>query len=244
MAAARFARSGIAAACSAAFVLPYVIGPDGSLLRYATTDAVVLACAWAGWGRRASASFFGITGGWPLWACALVLAVGGGALAAMLLERLQASSGVVIAPGLAWFSLSQVAHQEIFLRGALLPATASLLGSPAAASVGAAALFTALHPLFFGGFESWLVLWTLFAMGLAGNALFFRFGSIALPLAIHAAWNLNRFGEAYRSGLVSEAESFSVFEGAPETALAAGVLLAACLALAVFPPRDRAREPE
>jgi membrane protease YdiL (CAAX protease family) len=128
------------------------------------------------------------------------------------------------------FSLSQVFHQEIVLRGLLLGA---LIRWRYSSAVLVAILFASLHPLFYWWAFDLLLpptsVATLFVFGLATNLLFVRTGHIAFSFAVHAAWNLARFHAEYmvRGQYLSEAQTFAIYEGS-------GYALGAAVALLLY----------
>jgi hypothetical protein len=184
-----------------------------------------------------------------LYAALVTLAIGF-LLAQQLVERIASSQQIEILNAMPLFSLSQVFHQEIVLRGLLLGAVIRILPSPFGAGLICAIVFAGLHPLlFWWSFDLAIPLvsiLSLFAFGLATNILFIRFEHIAFSFAAHAAWNVARFGGGYSlSGeRIGEAQTFVVFEGSVEALWAAMALLAVAAAIGSKraptdgPPRD------
>ena len=74
---------------------------------------------------------------------------------------------------------------------------------------------------------------TLLAFSLATNLLFLKFGHIGYSFAIHAGWNLTRFGGAYeRAGVaLTETDTIALIEGSLLALGASALLLLAVIAV-------------
>lgn len=145
----------------------------------------------------------------------------------------------------------QSLNEEIILRAILLtllatlwPATMRASGLRAWLLPGLAALiFAGLHWVYYNLISSielhFPTLLTLFFVGFALNGYFLRSGHILFGVAIHAGWNLVRFGGQFFSSdpttgvreYIKYAHTFNIFEGSPHllVASAALALLAAWL---------------
>lgn len=131
------------------------------------------------------------------------------------------------------YSLSQVLHQEIVLRSLLLQALGSWLPGRIDRAIVGAFVFAVLHAILFG----WVfavgtaptTFATLLCFGFAGNLLFLSAGHLAYSFALHAAWNVMRFGRAYLAwgADLSEPETFLLVEGSPSVLLAAVMIVLA-----------------
>lgn len=219
------------------FALPYVVDFGAGAYRYVVVDALIVAgLAWRGRVRLLATA--GLRIPWrhalAIVACAPLLLLGADAL----FEAIRAETGVGVRGHRPWFSLSQVFHQELVLRGLLLGAVAKRFGATFGVASGVAGFFALLHPLLFWYQGTAVLPWTavasLFLFGLATNLVFFRSGHIGFCFALHAAWNLRRFGAEYGDFdgrlRISEAESFAVFEGSG-LAVMAGLLGVAAVLL-------------
>ena len=115
----------------------------------------------------------------------------------------------------------QVLNEEIVLRALLLGFLAKQIRSERAISWGAALLFMLLHWLFYRynvkgpAFLSPLTLLNLFIFGLVCNSLYLKTRHIGFGFALHAGWNLTRFGGVYYldKQLVAEGITFNSIEG-------------------------------
>jgi len=139
-------------------------------------------------------------------------------------------------------TLGQTLNEELVLGALLLFALRRFLRlPPLGIAVGAGALFSLLHLAFYGGFLPWIghanggmisgsALLTLFAVGVARNALILGAGHIGYAWALHLGWNAVFLGGTFvRPDALtpfSEPDRFNTFLGAPP-ALAASLLLAA-----------------
>ena len=227
--------TGMAVLVGALFVSPYLELAQAVASRYLLADAAIVALVALRY-RSSALERLGLK--IPLRHLMLAAATFGVglAVAALLVNQIALGRELDIIGQHSAFSLSQVLHQEIVLRGLLLGALVAAVPTPNFMVVGFAAVFAGIHPLFFW-FTFDLVttttaIATLFVFGLATNILFVRFGHIAFSAAAHAAWNLSRFGDAYvvRGRSISEAQSFAELEGSGLALGASIVLLAIALA--------------
>ncbi len=221
---------------AALFAAPYFTWIGDPHARYVAADTAILLLLAFRW-RKDTIRRAGL--GVPLkaWLPMLLLFVVGVLVAGALVGLIEQQRGFEVAGHRPLYSLSQVFHQELVLRGLLLGALASRFRSDLRVAVSVALVFAVLHPLLFV-MQGRLVLpattvLSLFLFGLATNWLFLRTRHIGFVFAMHAAWNLCRFGAHYRGvgdidrgGFMSEAESFAVIEGAWPTVGAAVVLTA------------------
>jgi len=231
-----------------AFVAPYLwLGELLGPARYVAADASILAVAAWCWGRAAPRRV-GVRIPWADLARAAMLLIVGLWVTGWLLDSIATASGVRVDQHRPAFSLSQVFHQELVLRALLLGALVDRVRPPIVLAAAAAVLFAGIHPLLFW-WQAGLVLplttsLSLFCFGLASNWVFLRSGHIAYSFALHAAWNLQRFGGLYvdaNTGRpISEARSFALIEGSG-LAVLAGALLVAGVFAAEFAARWRAR---
>lgn len=103
--------------------------------------------------------------------------------------------------GWATMPLTQSLGEELVLRGLLLNGLLAAFKNKRAAIVGAAVVFAVWHVVFYPISQNvWLTattVSTLFLFGLATNIIFVVTRSIAIPLALHAGWNLVQFGGEY-----------------------------------------------
>ncbi len=123
--------------------------------------------------------------------------------------------------------LLQVLNEEIVFRALLLRAVIHLCGrrkiAVLLASILCALVFSVGHFLLYYFNEipanqsvlQPLTLLNLFLFGLACSWAFIKSGSIAFPLALHAAWNIPRFGSFFYSNgsFVYDGPIFNVLEG-------------------------------
>lgn len=77
---------------------------------------------------------------------------------------------------------------------------------------------------------------TLLAFGAAANLLYLRAGHIAYSCALHAAWNLARFGTTTTLGglPLTQTRSFALIEGSELALVAAVAVLCAALGIEWF----------
>ncbi|NQU37216.1 MAG: CPBP family intramembrane metalloprotease [Actinobacteria bacterium] len=223
------ANAAIALTIFALFVYPYLSWNGLSPTRYLIPDLVIAALIFARFRADALRRLgFAI----PMADCAIAsLLFGLGTLIATVLVRHLAESREIEVIGThALFTISQVLHQEIVLHALLLGFLSKYVKSQPALAVGPAAVFAAVHPLhywwFFGAALPLSTIATLFFFGVAMNVVFIRTRHVAYSLAIHAAWNLARFGDQYfvRKRTVFESQTFAEIEGS-EPVLAAALLL-------------------
>jgi len=224
------------------FVAPYALLRGDSPGRYLFADlGLVLLFVWRFRGdalRRLGLSI-------PprqLAGAALAL-VAGIFLARVLIGKSFLDSGIEIEGRHPLFSLSQVLHQEIVLRGILLLALKRWFRSRTVLAGTVALGFAGVHLIYFWIQEvdiSLAAVTTLFLFGFATNLLFLQVEHIAFSFTAHAAWNVARFGTIYILGsvYVSEAESFAAIEGSGIVlAAAAGFLGATVLTLKLLDRR-------
>jgi membrane protease YdiL (CAAX protease family) len=219
------------------FAVPYLLIPGTSPAKYLLPDIAILGVMAARF-QGSSLRRMGLVVP-PLHLGAALIALAGGVLlAGGIVEQISADRGIEIVGARPAFSLSQVLHQEIVLRGLLLGALARWFPSPAALAVLVAVIFAGVHPLlYWWSFDLVLPVTsiaTLLGFGLATNILFIRSGHIAFSFAAHAAWNLVRFGDAYivDGEFISEAQTFAVFEASWQALGTAAVFLAISVVVA------------
>lgn len=232
-----------ALAILALFVMPYLTSWGWPAAHYLGPDLLIVGLAWLRFRNDAIRRLGLAMGGRDLLA-SLVLLAGGLIVAHGLMSLITTDTRIQISGHRPLFSASQVLHQELVLRGLLLGALAGCSASRVALAAVAAIAFAALHPLLF--WWRWdLVLpatagITLFAFAWATNLLFLRTGHIGYSLAVHAAWNLPRFGTHYgRDALgrpITEWASFAEIEGSPVALVAALLLLTFAFRLGVRAP--------
>jgi membrane protease YdiL (CAAX protease family) len=168
-------------------------------------------------------------------------------IAGWLVHEITLPGDVRIAGHRPFFSLTQVFHQEIVLRGLLLGTLASRISSRGVLAVGVAIAFAGLHPLLYWWRWDMVVnlttALTLFSFALATNLLFLRTRHIGYAFAVHAAWNLQRFGTRYGQDAdghpITEWDSFASVEGSTLALGASVAMLAIVLVLESQFPRDR-----
>jgi membrane protease YdiL (CAAX protease family) len=122
--------------------------------------------------------------------------------ASLLMPYLLSTAGLRLYPvsaGWAFMPFSQAILEELVLRGLLLNGLVVILSRGERFIAGVSAiLFVLWHLVFFPFTEGvWLTVPTLVTLALFGYAsslLFLKRRSIALPLALHAGWNLVKFG--------------------------------------------------
>lgn len=231
------------------FVAPYLWSPAMTSRQwppahYLGPDLLIAGLVWLRFREEAIRRLGLAIAGRDLLACLAILA-GGLMITSGLMSAITADSQVQIAGHRPLFSASQVLHQELVLRGLLLGTLAGRRSSPVVLAAVAAIVFAAVHPLLF--WWRWdLVLpattgLTLFAFAWATNLLFLRTRHIGYSLAVHAAWNLPRFGTHYgRDALdrpITEWTSFAVIEGSPVALAASLALLAGVLLIQARTPR-------
>jgi membrane protease YdiL (CAAX protease family) len=145
--------------------------------------------------------------------------------ASCLIPGLLADAGLRLNPvsaGWAFMPFSQAALEELVFRALLLNCLCHLVAPDnrliAATS---ALLFVICHLAFFSLTEGvWLSLTTLVTLSLFGYAsslLFLSTHSIAIPLALHAGWNLVKFGgylvETETNRTAAQGAAFNAVEG-------------------------------
>ena len=123
------------------------------------------------------------------------------------------------------------------MRGLLLGSLVPWFRSRVVLAIAAGVIFAGIHPVYVWLDDDLLLppiaLATLLAFGVATNLLFLRSGHVAFSFAVHAAWNLTRFGGIYvvKGRQISEAQSFGVIEGSGIALGVAATLLALVLIL-------------
>jgi membrane protease YdiL (CAAX protease family) len=203
------------------FAAPYFMWVGDPRARYVIADAAILFVLSLTW-RWDVIERAGLAVPRRAWVPVLLVLIVGAWTADGVVGRIEQQFGVEVSGHRPLFSLSQVFHQELVLRGLLLGALATRVRSQLRLAVVVAAAFAALHPLLFflqGGLVLPItVIASLFWFGLATNWIFLRTGHIAFAFAMHAAWNVRRFGARYGDldgdNFMTEAESFAVIEGA------------------------------
>ena len=188
-----------------------------------------------------------------------LLGLGVWRLATLAVADLARQSGLVFVPfdsiELAFGKpLFQSLNEEILLRAVLLGLLATCFVKAATGSgsmlaitrltnsqrwiitVAAAAVFSILHLVYYNLISQInpgpVALLTLFFVGFALNGFFVRTGHILFGVAIHAGWNLARFGGRFYSTdpasgaltYVNYAQTFDFLEGSIQVLLAAGLL--------------------
>lgn len=142
---------------------------------------------------------------------------------AMLLSGIELYRSEAWHLGWAVMPFTQSLGEELVLRGLLLNGLLAAFKNKMAVIVGAAVVFAVWHVVFFPISQNvWLTFTTvstLFLFGLATNIIFVGTRSIAIPLALHAGWNLVQFGGGYRDVVTMqnrtdmEAHVFNVVQG-------------------------------
>lgn len=212
------------------FAAPYLFSDGGEPSRFLLADlgiAVIVVRRYRGGAlRRMGLRIPPSHGG-----AALVVFFLGWLVTRQLIAGIAARNHIEIVAPWPLFSLSQVLHQEMVLRGLLLSALAPWFRSRAALAMVAGAIFAGAHPFYTWWTDGMLLpiasAATLFLFGAATNLLFLEAGHVAFSFAVHAAWNLARFGSAYLVAGVqaSEARTFALFEGSAAALCASGALL-------------------
>ncbi len=153
---------------------------------------------------------------------AVVYVVGG-----RLIGRILGQEGFVPGPvsenlGWRYLSVFQALNEEMVLRALVLTWLGRHVPKPIALCMVVAVVFALAHAVYYGLVAgdpalSTAALLSLFLFGFAGNLIFIESGSIATSYAIHAAWNINHFGQdwtAAASGLsMPEGLGFNLVEG-------------------------------
>lgn len=125
-------------------------------------------------------------------------------------------------PGWKYLAVFQALNEEMVLRALLLTWLSRHVSKRIALCVLVAVVFALAHAVYYGlvageAALSPAALLSLFLFGFAGNLIFIESGSITTSYAIHAAWNINRFGQdwtAAASGLpMPEGLGFNLVEG-------------------------------
>ncbi len=248
----------------AGFLLPYAVRVPW---RFAWATGLLLVCAIVFY-RQDAQRLLGLRA--PLWQIAASLMLGAGvwwAASALILD-FAGDHGLDFIPFdsielLFAKPLFQAFNEELILRALLLGVIALGLvrirrgglrrGDDWLISVGAALLFSGLHWIYY----NWLseiglrmpTLLSLFCVGFALNAFYLRTGHIFFGAAIHAGWNLVRFGGRFymenpatgQREYVVYARTFNLLEGDPRV-LAATATLALVGALLLWRGSRQARE--
>lgn len=148
-------------------------------------------------------------------------------IASLIIPSLLDSSGIVLvrSPGwhLGWqlMPLTQSFAEELVLRALLLNTTLLVVNQRQYVALLTACLFSFWHFVFFPIAQGvWLTpatLLTLFLFGYGSNLIFLRHKTIAIPFALHAGWNLVKFGGEYfdKTGQspIAEGLAFNAVEG-------------------------------
>lgn len=149
------------------------------------------------------------------------------ALANDLVPRLLHDAGIALYQGDQWnigwalMPITQSLLEEFVLRALLLGELLFLFRRKKLISFVAAMIFVVWHLVFFpltqGVWLNSVTLITLFLFGYASNNFFLTYRNIAIPLALHAGWNIVKFGGEYfdssTSQRLSEAQAFNAVEG-------------------------------
>ncbi len=232
----------------AAFLIPYFLT---SWWRYIPTTFLIFFSIHYLWPKEANA-FLGWKGGVTLWVPAFFLFATTLVFSRVLITSIAGHHGWVLQPTSdllrPLFPFFQTLNEELVFRALLLNTLLARRYPKQWASLATAAIFVLAHvvlyPLSQGGPLSVMAIATLFFLALSGNELFLWTGSIALPWAIHAGWNLSQYGWGKWVGgagvPVIEATSFNVFVGDTRTCLAAIIL--ASLAFAANRYRKRTKK--
>lgn len=159
-------------------------------------------------------------------AVAAVLLVVVGLAGRWLIQEAAASAGMVLRSDLwplpwRFLAIFQALNEEIVFRSLLLGLLVRRFGRPLLLSLLASGIFAIAHLGFYGiAHGLWLAptaLGTLFLFGLATNWLFVRTGHVWFGHALHAGWNLTRFGGDFLgpgNQVVAEGATFNAIEGA------------------------------
>jgi membrane protease YdiL (CAAX protease family) len=112
----------------------------------------------------------------------------------------------------------QVFNDEIVVRAALLTLLLRVFPRPRVAILGTALVFALGHHFLYGlnGIAiDWQALVTVFSFGAIANCWFVRYRHIGYGLALHYAWNFDRFSTAYylHGSRLSEGATFNYIEG-------------------------------
>ncbi|MCR9145251.1 MAG: CPBP family intramembrane metalloprotease [bacterium] len=217
------------------FLAPYIFRIPW---RFAWASALLLVCALAAL-RGGGLELLGLRAPPLQIAAALVPGVAVWWCASLVLVRLSARHNFSFVPFdsielLIGKPLFQSLNEEMILRALLLglllawrPAARHWMGGQRAwvlmTATVAALIFSGLHWIFY----NWLsdvglrpgTLLSLFFVGFALNAFYLRSGHIYFGIAIHAGWNLVRFGGRFYSGdsleYIRYAHTFNLLEGDP-----------------------------
>ncbi|MFZ4077716.1 MAG: CPBP family intramembrane glutamic endopeptidase, partial [Legionellaceae bacterium] len=149
------------------------------------------------------------------------------AIAKYAVPRLLNDAGIILYHGEQWnlgwalMPLTQSLLEELVLRALLLNGMLFYFQRIKLISIFAAMIFMVWHLIFFhlaqGAWLSNVTLVTLFLFGYASNNFFLIYRNIAIPFALHAGWNIIKFGGEYldkaTSERISEAQVFNAVEG-------------------------------
>jgi hypothetical protein len=137
--------------------------------------------------------------------------------------------------GWALMPISQAALEELVLHGLLLSGLSALMPKNIRqVAIVSALLFMLWHLFFFpfteGVWLSSMTLATLYLFGYASSLLFLVTRTIAIPLALHAGWNLVKFNgmlvDTNTLGSATQAASFNAVEGSSVVFVLAVTLVA------------------
>lgn len=227
--------AGTAAAIAVvAYVFPYLYLP-GVWWRAIPSTCVILLIGALLQGRNA-ARFFGLRLSWK------ELAVSVGLFLILLPAFSYLISSIIVVEPLSAHRYAyppayihqffQVFNDEIVLRAGLLTLLLRVFSHPKTVVLGTALAFSIGHHLLYwlNGIDiDSLAMVSLFSFGAIANALFVRYGHIGYGLAVHYAWNFDRFNSTYYldGKALSEGMTFNYIEG--NAWVAAGAFIACAL---------------